>query len=124
MSFDWSDYQMLAEELRQRSDEAAQRSAISRIYYAVYWRARTFLESEGFVFRQYDSSHRQIWDEFKHRGRTFNAIGRNGDLLRANRVQADYFAQINNFNKLVEQSFELTDKVNSYFEQIEKKQTN
>lgn len=124
MSFDWSEYQTLAEELRQRPDEAAQRSAISRVYYAVYWRARTFLENEGYIFRQYDSSHRQIWDEFKFRGRTFNAIGRNGDLLRANRVQADYSAEMNNLTKLVEQSFELAEKVNSYLDQIEKKQTN
>lgn len=124
MSFDWSEYQTLAEELRQRSGEAAQRSAISRIYYAVYWRARNFLENEGFFYRQYDSSHRQIWDEFKFRGRTFNAIGRSGDLLPANRVSADYSDEINNLDKLVEQSFELAEKVNSYLEQVENKPTN
>lgn len=78
MSFDWNDYQKLAEELRQRNDAASQRTAISRIYYFVYWRARNFLEDEGFIFRQNDSSHRQIWDEFKNRGRTFAGIGMAG----------------------------------------------
>ena len=42
MSFDWDQFRQLAEELRQRNDEAAQRTAISRIYYAFYWRARVF----------------------------------------------------------------------------------
>ena len=49
--FDWNDFKTLAEELRQRNDEAAQRTAISRVYYAVYWRARNFLESEAFTLR-------------------------------------------------------------------------
>jgi len=33
MSFDWNNFLVLAEELGQRGDEAAKRTAISRAYY-------------------------------------------------------------------------------------------
>ena len=93
--FDWNDFKTLAEELRQRPDEAAQRTAISRIYYAVYWRARNFLESEGFVLRQYEASHVQIWNEYKQKsGQTNKAVGKLGSELHRFRVQADYVADV------------------------------
>ncbi len=121
MSFDWEKFRELAEELRQGETEAARRTAISRIYYAVYHRAKTYLESEGFQFRQFESSHRQIWDEFKDKGRTFTAIGNTGDRLRANRNKADYAAEIEDINFLVERSFELAENAFTYLKQIEKK---
>lgn len=121
MIFDWDKFRELAEELRQGKTEAMQRTAISRIYYAVYHRAKIFLESEGFQFRQFESSHRQIWDEFKDKGRTFAAIGNTGDRLRTNRVKADYIAEIDNINFLVKRSFELAENAFAYFQQIEKK---
>jgi hypothetical protein len=34
--FDWNDFKTLAEELKERDDEASKRTAISRIYYATY----------------------------------------------------------------------------------------
>ncbi len=120
MIFDWDKFRELAEDLRQSETEAAQRTAISRIYYAVYHRAKAFLESEGFQFRQFESSHRQIWDEFKDKGRTFTAIGNTGDRLRANRVKADYIAEIEDVEFLVKRSFELAENADTYFRQIEK----
>ena len=124
MSFDWNKFREVAERLRQETDEAALRTAISRVYYAAYWRARKFLETENFVFRQFESSHRQVWDEFKQRGRTYYGIGKAGDALRENRVEADYFDEIEDLDKAVEDSFKLFEKVVYYVEQIEKKQTN
>lgn len=49
MSFDWSQYFQLALELIKESDEPASeeaksRAAISRAYYAVFCRARNFIE--------------------------------------------------------------------------------
>ncbi len=120
MSFDWNEFRELAETMRRDETEAAKRTAISRIYYAVYHRAKTYLESEGFQFRQFESSHRQIWDEFKDKGRTFTAIGNTGDRLRANRVKADYIAEIENIDFLVKRSFELAENAFAYFQQIEK----
>lgn len=120
MIFDWDKFRELAENLRQSEEESAKRTAISRIYYAVYHRAKIYLENEGFQFRQFESSHRQIWDEFKDKGRTFAAIGNTGDRLRANRVKTDYIAEIEDINFLVKRSFELAENAFAYFQQIEK----
>lgn len=119
MSFDWDEFRRLAEELRQRNDEAAQRTAVSRIYYAVYWKARNLLEAEGFIFRQAESSHKQVWDEYKLKGRTHRGIGISGNELRDNRTQADYFAEIEDVAKLMTDSFKLAEKILAYLKQIQ-----
>lgn len=119
MSFDWNEFRQLAEQLKQSENEASQRTAISRIYYADYHQAKLYLENEGFIFRQFESSHRQIWDEFKDKGRTFAAIGNTGDRLRANRVKADYIAEIEDIDFLVQRSFELAENALAYLQQIE-----
>jgi uncharacterized protein (UPF0332 family) len=124
MTFDWNEFFTLAEELRLRETEAAKRTAISRVYYAIYWRARNLLESEGFVYRQDDKSHQQIWQEYKQRGRTHGAVGRFAIFLRDNRTQADYFSEIEDISGLTEDSFELAEKIISYLQQIEKKTLN
>ncbi len=120
MIFDWDKFRELAESLRESETESARRTAISRVYYAVYHRAKTHLESEGFQFRQFESSHRQIWDEFKDKGRTFTAIGNTGDRLRANRVKADYIEEIEDVDFLIKRSFELAENAFAYLKQIEK----
>ena len=118
--FDWNDFKTLAEELRQRNDEAAQRTAISRVYYAVYWRARNFLESEGFVLRQHEASHVQIWNEYKQKsGQTNKAVGKLGSELHRFRVQADYVADVKDVKKLTRDSFKLAENVLAYLQQIE-----
>ena len=124
MMFDWNEFRKLAEELRRRDDEASLRTAISRLYYAIYWRARNLLESEGYVFRQDDTSHSQIWREFLKRGRTHHGIGKAGNFLKDNRVQADYFPEIEDIADLTKDSFELAEKASFYLKQIEKKTEN
>jgi hypothetical protein len=48
--FDWSRYLDLADELARRvSDEAAERSAISRAYYAAFGMSRRHLVQSGIV---------------------------------------------------------------------------
>jgi uncharacterized protein (UPF0332 family) len=123
MSFNWNDFRKVAEDLR-GGEEAEKRTAISRIYYSVYHLAKLHLESEDFQFRQFESSHRQIWDEYKDRGRTFAAVGHAGDRLRANRIKADYINQIENVDALVARSFELAENAFSYLSQVEKKSEN
>ena len=123
--FDWSDFKTLAEELRGQETEAAKRTAISRIYYTVYWRARLFLENEGFMIRQYEGSHIQIWNQYKQKsGQTNKAIGRFGSELHRFRVQADYIAEIKDVGQLTEDSFQIADKILTYLQQIEKKTEN
>jgi uncharacterized protein (UPF0332 family) len=124
MIFDWNDFCRLAEELQQKEDEASKRTAISRLYYALYWRARNFLEDEGFVYRQSEQSHQQVWQEFKRRGMTHRAVAFSGLELRDKRVEADYFEEIENIEKLTNSSFAIAEKMTVYLQQIEKKTEN
>ncbi|MCC6328806.1 MAG: hypothetical protein IT174_09850 [Acidobacteria bacterium] len=120
--FDWNEFKTLADELRQNETEAALRTAISRLYYAVYWRSRIFLESEGFVLRQYEASHIQIWNEYKKKtGQTNKAIGKTGSELHRFRVQADYVSEVRDITRLTADSFRLAENVLSYLNQIERK---
>lgn len=124
MSFDWNKFRELAEELRQRDDEAARRTVISRLYYAIYWRSRLYLEDDGFVLREYEASHRQIWNEYKLKGGTFRAIFLAGTELHKNRIQADYVSEISNLEKTLQDSFKIAEKITFYLEQIEKNRIN
>ncbi|CAN5742873.1 hypothetical protein BH24ACI2_BH24ACI2_11170 [soil metagenome] len=121
MSFGWRDLQELAEKLKQEPDEASKRAAISRIYYAAFWRARDFLMEDGFVFHDFDGSHRQVWREFERRGKTFRAVGISGMRLHKIRVQADCFIETEDINRLKSEAFNLAENIFSYLQQIEKK---
>ena len=123
--FDWNDFKTLAEELEQNADEASKRTAISRIYYATYWQARTYLENDGFLLRIYEGSHTQIWNEFKRKsGHTTKAIGKFGSELHNFRVNADYFSDVSKIDELTKDSFQLASKISAYLQQIEKKTEN
>jgi len=62
--FEWSQYLELANELATRSEEACLRSALSRAYYYVYNLALIRAERNGFVARQGESTHSQLWRLF------------------------------------------------------------
>ena len=124
MSFGWQNLQKLAEKLKQETDEASKRAAISRIYYAAFWRARDFLMEDGFAFHDFDGSHRQVWREFERRGKTFRAIGVSGTRLHKIRVQADYFIETEDIDRLKSEAFNLAGNIFTYLEQIEKKTQN
>jgi uncharacterized protein (UPF0332 family) len=122
MTFDWDKYRVLAEELRLREDEASQRSSISRLYYAIYWRARLHLENnEGFNLSRQGESHKQIWRGYQTKGRTHKGIGINGDRLHINRVKADYEADVERLNDLVNESFRIANIVQKYLDQVQQK---
>lgn len=119
MSFDWSEYYALAERLRQESSEAAHRSAISRVYYAVFCQARNYLLEQGVILSAMGpSSHKQVWSEFKHRGHTHRSIGSNGDKLHYNRIKADYENEVDQLNSLMKESFETARRVLHYLNQV------
>ncbi len=93
MPFDWNEYYELAKQLAKESGEAQRRSAISRAYYAAYWKARELLElSEGPIPRS-ENVHQYVWDAFY--GDPCSAgdsIGKVGNFLRRKRADADYEA--------------------------------
>ncbi len=90
--FDWQDYLGLAEDLaRDRSDEAALRSAISRAYYAVYHRASRYVRTQTLVPAHTDLTHRKVWNVIRTNSNlTRQQAGNRGDALKVVRFRADY----------------------------------
>jgi len=88
--FDWDDYLTLADRLAQETDdEAAQRSAISRAYYAAYHAAAAFVRAQGILMVGH--THRSVWSALKADPRADRAsAGRKGDRLKGFRLAADY----------------------------------
>ncbi len=118
MSFDWTDYARLAEELRTRHDEASLRSAISRAYYSVFHEARDFLTAEGIHLSKADSSHKAVWNQYENLGgRSCRAVGLNGKRLNDNRTRADYDNPLDRIEHLVEETFKVAQDVRYYLEQ-------
>lgn len=116
--FDWRDYEKLACELR-NGNEAAQRSAISRLYYSAYHRALHQLEqASGFTYSQNKPSHQQVWDAYLRQGGTFRAIGLQGKRLRDNREQADYAQVIPRLDDVVIESFRLGESLLHWLAQL------
>ena len=90
MAFDWADYLELARDLASRSDEASQRTAISRAYYAAFGNASHLLRREGVSFPQQDV-HQFVWSEFRNSSDDKRQqIGIDGDRLKRARRAADY----------------------------------
>ena len=119
MNFAWADYYALAERLRHEDSEAALRSAISRAYYAVFCQARDYLKEQGVMLSTLGpSSHKQVWGEFKQRGRTHRSIGDNGDKLHYNRIKADYENEIERLDLLVNESFAVAGRALRYLKQV------
>ena len=66
--FEWDDFRGLAEELATRSgDEAAQRTAISRAYYACFHAGRGYLAEAGIAVDAGGGAHRQVRNELRSR---------------------------------------------------------
>src|ERR1041384_1418998 len=91
MSFDWAAVLELADELAQRDDEAAHRTAISRAYYSAFGLARELVENEGMSFAATENLHSLVWKTFTDSSddRRYY-VGIDGRWLRLNRNSADY----------------------------------
>jgi hypothetical protein len=63
MPFEWSGFLTLAEDLSKRNDEAALRTAASRVYYYVYHLGRQRIEENRFPLTKGDA-HKQVWEKF------------------------------------------------------------
>jgi hypothetical protein len=87
--FDWSDYLTPANQLATNGDEASHRTAISRAYYCVYHKATEHAVASGCVDPQ---SHVRLWNLYadKQTDRACIKLGRVGDRMKKERVDADY----------------------------------
>ena len=90
-SFDWSDYLALATTLSGNADEASQRSAISRAYYASFHAATLHAKGNGYNER----SHGRLWKTYQAdadlNAKRLSALG---NQMKRAREDADYVAQV------------------------------
>lgn len=105
MTFNWSEYLNLAQELAQATtDEAKLRAAISRAYYAAFIKARNFLQEREGLTIPTENTHKYVINQFKNSSDPVRIkIGRRLLRLRGFRNQADYD---NIFPKLAEKTQE------------------
>jgi hypothetical protein len=93
VDFDWEEFLDLAEELvRRRGDPAAERSAVSRAYSAVFHEASQYVSRRGGRLTFTGDDHIREWDWFLQTGLDPPArwIGNTGHALRRARRAADY----------------------------------
>jgi uncharacterized protein (UPF0332 family) len=99
VDFEWRKFFDLAKQLQGQSNEEAQRSSISRAYYAVFCTARNHLKVKGFVFPETGEVHMGVWNRLKDSRMQCRDIGEIGDRLRRRRVKADYLDTLPNVEK-------------------------
>ncbi|MGH8060007.1 MAG: hypothetical protein ACREOH_22690 [Candidatus Entotheonellia bacterium] len=97
MSFDWGQYLTLAQELvgqdvRSAGQEARQRAAISRAYYAVFCQARNYLrDQQGRQTPVGGQVHAYVRQQFRDSPNPeHNHIGHHLNRLRIDRNKVDY----------------------------------
>ncbi len=95
MTFEWVNFQRIADELADKDDEAAIRSAISRYYYAVFCSARLYLiecKDKHYLAENKNSNvHRDVRNILgSSEDNTEAKIGETLDSLRVLRNDADY----------------------------------
>ena len=91
MPFEWKNYLDLAKKLKDESDEASHRAAISRAYYCVFNLAKEYaIENLDYEFRPDIPSHTNLWRCYEKKGRTFKIIRDKGISLKDKRRNADY----------------------------------
>ncbi len=107
MTFDWSEYLKLAQELagqaiNSASQEAKLRSSVSRAYYAAFCKARNYLHDiEGHLIPSTGEAHKYVRDVFKRSpDRSRRKIGNNLDRLRIDRNKADYWNSVTGLSSI------------------------
>jgi uncharacterized protein (UPF0332 family) len=107
--FDWEEYLEFAEEqVRRRGNPSAERSAISRAYYAVFHLAKDRYVASGYplTFRADDHGSVAAWFE-RSEDREQRRIGINLSRLRQLRRDADYSDTFPGLSREAEAAVEL-----------------
>jgi uncharacterized protein (UPF0332 family) len=116
MSFDWSYYLVLAQELFENPTDTAHkreanlRCSISRAYYSTFHHAKHTLDDKwNILVSESVSAHAQIWNFFKQKGE--RDIAWKLRYMRNARNKADYDDQIANLDKLAKDILKLAGEV-------------
>ena len=88
--YDWNEYFNLGNILIEKGTEAEQRTAISRLYYALYHLSQNYAKSHGHKPPSH-SQHDALITWYKStRNSQASAFGAKLEVLKGMRVQADY----------------------------------
>jgi uncharacterized protein (UPF0332 family) len=114
-AFDWREYLELAKALADMKgvesfQEAAQRSAVSRAYFAAFCWARNYTETEGGFKPSRDAAvHKELRSYLENQGRSDIASALN--RLRMWRNICDYEDEVSELDKLVSASLSEAKKI-------------
>ncbi|GIV21495.1 MAG: hypothetical protein KatS3mg023_3246 [Armatimonadota bacterium] len=117
MSFDWVEFLALARNLQGRSGasystEAANRTAVSRAYYAAFCHARNYAENRlGFRRTGTGRDHKLLRDHLRTRGTPWDEICEYLEDLQKWRGQCDYDDMIQNMGILVSNAIDTAEKI-------------
>lgn len=116
MPFDWREYLELARELSKirsptgHSQEAFDRSAVSRAYYAAFCWVRNYAEQRlGFKPTKKPEDHSRLRQHLQNIGRT--ELAATLDDLRKWRNACDYDDEVQNLHQMVSDSIRLADEI-------------
>jgi hypothetical protein len=119
--FDWKDYLDLANQVCEKvPGEAAQRTAISRAYYASYGKAWVYAESNGCSLQRSGSDHWTVWKWYGQQAhlasdenakKALSLLKQLGGRLREKRVKADYNPDLQHLDATAEFALKNADKV-------------
>jgi uncharacterized protein (UPF0332 family) len=124
VSFDWSDYLKLANELAPSpisaaTQEAKLRCAISRAYYANYCKARNHLrDKEGQVIPAHDAHRYVINALLTSSKRKRKDLGKDLNRLRVDRIKADYYDEFSGLTSQTEVALLLAERVISNLDNL------
>jgi uncharacterized protein (UPF0332 family) len=125
MSFNWLEYFVLAQELVGQSgtlagQEARQRSAISRAYYAAFCQARNHLrDKEGHSLPEDVQVHAYVRDQFRNSPDSRRKqIGENLNRLRIARNKADYEDSVPRLDKMTVTDMRMAQEVLAMLNQL------
>ncbi len=125
MSFDWSEYFFLAQELAghptdRAGQEARLRAAISRAYYATFCSARNLLrDKDSIAIPRNKNPHEFVISRFrKNQHPLRRKIGDDLDRLRRRRNKADYEDTILDIHRIAETALRLAQRTLSTLNQL------
>lgn len=107
MQFDWKEFLELARDLARRtgagySKEAADRTSVSRAYYAAFCYARNYAEKLlGFIPKHTAEDHQRLKNHFIRLGGVWTDLGEDLDDLRKWRNKCDYDTLVHGLQHLV-----------------------
>jgi uncharacterized protein (UPF0332 family) len=110
--FDWFEYFDLARNLARQNDEASQRSAVSRAYYAAFCSARNRLRQEQGAIPKTDKVHQIVWEQFENSTeKKRKQLAQYGKRLRRERNKVDYDDEIRNLDYFVRDAMETANRL-------------